>query len=54
MNAPQIVMIVILALGVGISMEQHGRPKTGTENCVITIIATGIMVALMYWGGFWS
>ena len=54
MKAPQIILIIIYALGLGISLEQHGKPKTGTESFWKSLLATAIIFALLIWGGFFS
>lgn len=47
-------MIIYLALNLfslGIAMEQHGKPKTGTHNFFTTLIALALCLLLLYWGG---
>lgn len=53
-QAPQIIYICLLAMGIGISMSRHGDPKTGTHSVWSTIFATTIVVAILYWGGFFG
>lgn len=50
---PQITYIVISTLGIGISIAQHGKPRSN-ENAFTTIIASCIAYALMYAGGFFG
>ena len=50
----QIVMIALLALSAGLNVAEHGKEKTGTNNAWSSIIAVTIMVAVLWWGGFWS
>lgn len=52
MGIPQILMIVIIAMGLGISMVEHGTPKTGKNNFFVSLIAYAIEIALLYFGGF--
>jgi LPXTG-motif cell wall-anchored protein len=52
MGWPQILWIVLAALGVGIAIANHGKPKTGRENAWSTIIATALAWALLSAGGF--
>jgi hypothetical protein len=54
LQAPQIIYIIITALGTGISLAQHGKPKKGNESAWATIIAQALSFALLYWGGFFS
>lgn len=52
MGTPQIVMIVLYAISIGITMQKHGKPKEGTESLWLSLFAVGINVAILYWGGF--
>lgn len=54
MGAPQIILIIIYVLGLGTTLAQHGKPKTGTENFWKSLFATAIVFALLIWGGFFS
>ena len=51
----QIFMIVLYAMGLGISAAKHGEPKEDiTYNFWVTLICTIIMIAILAWGGFWT
>jgi len=54
MKAPQIIVICLYAFQIGVDLVQHGKPRTGNYNVIITIIATGISVGLLIWGGFFK
>jgi len=55
MHAPQIIMIILLALGVWQSLMKHGEYRSDEKyNFWASLIAAGIEVALLYWGGFWG
>jgi len=54
MSAPQITMITLYAIGLGVAFAQHGSPKSGTENFWITAAATGVAIGILWWGGFWA
>ena len=41
-----------MAISLGIAMQEHGTPKTGTNNVWIQLIA--INVAILTWGGFFK
>ena len=51
---PQILVLMLYLLSVGISIANHGKPKQGTESAVISAIAATIILALLYWGGFFT
>jgi len=52
-----IYVIIFLALGfigLGISIEKHGKPKEGKENAWATIIALVIQYFLLYKAGLFD
>lgn len=48
----QILYLVIQALGFGISLATH--EETRTQNAIVSLVATIINLALLYWGGFFD
>ena len=54
MGAPQIVMIVWLAIAVGIGIADHGKPKEGETSAWVSLIGSLIIAAILWWGGFFS
>lgn len=52
MGAPQIILIAISALSFGITMSEHGKPRTGNESVWTSLIANIITFSLLWWGGF--
>lgn len=53
MGAAQIIMIVLFALGLGVTVAKHGQPK-GNYSIGECIVGIAINVALLWWGGFWG
>ena len=53
-GTPQILILMLYLLSVGMSIANHGKPKQGTESAVISAIAATIILALLYWGGFFT
>lgn len=53
MNWPQITLIIMFALGLGLKMAQHGLPQ-GDHNFWTTLVATVIQVGILYAGGFFN
>ena len=53
MGAPQIIMVVLIALGLFIAAEKHGQPRTN-HDFGVTLVATAINVGLLVWGGFFG
>lgn len=49
-----IIFILMGFLGLGISIEKHGKPKKGKENVWVTIIALLIQYFLLYKAGLFD
>lgn len=54
MHAPQIILIIIYAMGFGITLVKHGQPREETYNIWSFLISLGIQMGLLIWGGFFS
>ena len=54
MGIPQICLIVLIALGLGISLAKHGEPRDDTYNFFTTLISSLIYVGLLILGGFFK
>jgi len=54
MTIPQILMIAIYMLSLGINLAEHGKPRAGTYNFWSALIATAIAFAILIWGGFFK
>lgn len=54
MHTPQFIYLAITFISLGLAWEQHGTPKKGDNNVWVNVIATGIAMSLLYWGGFFS
>ena len=54
MGAPQIIMIVLIAISLVLELILNGE-ELPQEHCFIReLIAKTLLVALLYWGGFWN
>ncbi len=51
---PQIFYLVMVALGLGISLSEHGKPREGKHNLLSAVIANIVLAAILYWGGFFE
>ena len=51
---PQITVIVLAAIGVGIHFAKHGQPKSESYNGVVQMILVAIEFWLLYEGGFFG
>lgn len=53
-HAPQIILLLLMASGLGIDLSKHGEEKKGKYNVLNTIIAQLLMLVLLWWGGFFK
>lgn len=54
MGMPQIILIILYCLSLGIVMSKHGQPKKDRYNFFITLVSSGIEMGLLIWGGFFN
>ena len=54
MNAPQIILIIIYSLGLGVAMRDHGKYEYKKTNFFVYLLSTAIQIGLLIWGGFFS
>jgi hypothetical protein len=47
-------MLGLLGIALLSSANRHGKPETGKHNFWYTIIAVGIQLGLLAWGGFFA
>jgi hypothetical protein len=43
-----------MLIGMGITLKEHGTPRTGTHSVGYTAIGNAVTIALLYWGGFFG
>ena len=54
LGLPQIIYLTLTFIGLGITLSEHGTPKTGINNFWVTFIADAICIWLLVWGGFFK
>jgi high-affinity Fe2+/Pb2+ permease len=54
MKWPQITLIVLWALNIGMTMREHGKSKIEKANVWTTLFSLAIVATLLYYGGFWG
>ena len=54
MNAPQIIMIVLIAISLILELILNGQEIPKKHSFVEELIGKALLVALLYWGGFWN
>ena len=52
MNAPQIIAIIILTVGMTMNIARHG--KQHEYNLFIAAVGTAMWVGILVWGGFFD
>lgn len=51
---PQIVMLALLFIGIGIGLSDHGKPKTGENSFWSVLIGQVLLFSILWWGGFFD
>lgn len=54
MGWPQVTYVGLIALSLGITLAQHGKPRTGNFNVVHSLIGASITTGVVYAGGFFG
>lgn len=54
LGAPQLLIVALMALELGIHLGLHGKPKEGRYNFGYALISVAITISLLLWGGFFS
>ena len=54
MKAPQIIMIVLIAINLVIELILNGQEIPQKHNFAQQLVAKALLIALLYWGGFWN
>jgi hypothetical protein len=47
-NIAKVIYISLSFLGLGVAIAQHGKPKTGNNDCIPSLISTVIVLTLVY------
>lgn len=53
-TAAKVILVIWFSLAAGVSIAQHGKPKTGNYNFIYSFIGMAIEIMLLTIGGFWS
>jgi len=54
MGWPQITMLVLLALSLGVCLAKHGEPRNSNYSFWISLFSASLQVWLLWEGGFFS
>lgn len=53
MQAPQIILICLIAFDLGVYAIAHGTPKK-PHNFFMSCVDSAVLLGLLYWGGFFG
>lgn len=53
LHAPQIILLAFMAAGFGLHLVNHGKPAPEYDAAAF-VVAKSIVLALLYWGGFFG
>lgn len=51
---PQLIMLFLMAVSIGIEMSYHGETKPKKYNVWSTLVAVALNIAILHWGGFFN
>ncbi len=54
LGAPQLIIICIYSMGIGMHLVKNGEPKEGNYSFFANLIATAISAGILWWGGFFT
>lgn len=54
MGVPQIMIIALYMLSLGINLANHGKEKNDKYNFWSSLLACVLIFALLNWGGFFK
>ena len=53
-QAPQLVYLGIVLLGLGVSLAKNGEPKKDNHSFGWSLFANAITITILSWGGFFG
>ena len=54
MGIPQIIVLVIYMIALGMSLGDDGKVKMKKESFWLSLVSVGTILALLWWGGFFG
>lgn len=54
MRAPQIIIIALYAICLGMSLAKNGKVEIRKESFAMTCVSVAIHATLLWWGGFFG
>lgn len=54
MGIPQVIVIILYAMSLGVMFVKNGEPKEGTYSFWSAFISVVILFGCFWWGGFFG
>jgi hypothetical protein len=54
MSTPAIIYIVLVVIELLVVCAKDGDEKTGRHSAGVTLVSNALMIALLWWGGFFK
>lgn len=54
MRALKIICLTLVGIGLLLSAHLYNKSKRGTEDVSVTLVGQAVMIALLWWGVFFS
>jgi hypothetical protein len=54
LGAPQLIMLFMMALSIGVSIARFGEPKRDCYDYGDIFVGPAVALALLWWGGFFT
>jgi hypothetical protein len=54
LGLPQLIYLALSLVGLGIELAKHGEPKSGRHDALSSVIASGVIFGILWWGGFFG
>lgn len=51
---PQFAYLCLLTVGVGMVFAKHGTPRTGNVDAFSSVVASALIVTILYYGRFFG
>lgn len=54
MGVPQVIVICLMAISVGININETTNDRKSMSSFVTSLIGNILWATLLWWGGFWK
>lgn len=53
-HAPQIILLFLMVIGFEVTLRHHGEPREDKYDAWLALIGSIVLLALLWWGGFFN